>query len=120
MISETSALASRLARWSGSLDKNGLSGRLAPGGVLVLTADGEGAGEGVSGGENGVGAAGATGACALAVTGAAGRGGGTYGGVTGGVNAVGAGGAGGCGELGVENGDESQAPCVGAADRGRC
>src|SRR3990170_1475477 len=111
MMSEPSPFASRLARWSGSLDRNGLTGRLAPAGVLVLTADGAGAG--AAAGEKGLGDGGAAG------DGGADRDGGTYGGGTGGVKAGGAAGAGRCGALGVEKGEESHAPCVGGVARGR-
>jgi hypothetical protein len=69
MMSDTSARARRFARWSGSFERNGFSGRLAPGGVFVLTGDCE---TGV-----GTGRGGATGCGAGAGEAAAGLGGGT-------------------------------------------
>src|SRR6478672_3764071 len=51
MMSETRARASRLARWSGSLDRNGFSGRRAP-----LSPPDWGTLGGVAGGRGGAGA----------------------------------------------------------------
>ena len=75
-MSETRARASRFARWSGSLERNGLSGRRAPPSPIAGDAPG-----GVAGGRGGAGrAAGAEGTNGAAdgpVVEVTGRGGGT-------------------------------------------